>query len=97
MRRITDDWSQKFGWEVDRVDINHEVVKVRLLGPPPIPDTDELTTLLQTGGVDVTHVVLEFTPETTVTLVRRAVDTIVTLSPMSCVRQESQGNVKSGR
>jgi len=69
VRRITDDWAQGFGWEVFQVDGHRQIVKVRLLGPPPVPETAALTDALRAGGVDVSHVVLEFIPETTVTLV----------------------------
>ena len=41
---------------------------VRLVGPPPLPDTSGLGDSLEAQGIDAAKVTVEFVPEVTVSL-----------------------------
>ncbi len=68
VRRITDTWARGVGWDFLDVSTDNTKVTVRVIGPPPIPDTGGLAEALKRGGVDPNVVVIEFIPKTVVAL-----------------------------
>ena len=68
VRRITDDWAASVEWEVLDVSTTATAVSVRVIGSPPIPETDSYAAALEAGGVDPEGVVIEFIPRTVVEL-----------------------------
>jgi uncharacterized membrane protein len=61
-------WAAPKGWSVLDVSSTRGALDVRLVGPPPIPDTNGLAAALEAKGVDASNVTVEFVPEITVTL-----------------------------
>jgi uncharacterized hydrophobic protein (TIGR00271 family) len=68
VRSITQQWADEVGWEVIEVSTTGTNVSVRLIGTPPIPDTDSYGESLQSVGIDPSGVVVEFIPQTVVNL-----------------------------
>jgi uncharacterized hydrophobic protein (TIGR00271 family) len=68
VRSITQQWADEVGWEVIEVSTTGTNVSVRLIGTPPIPDTDSYGESLRSVGVDPSGVVVEFIPQTVVNL-----------------------------
>lgn len=68
VRRITQEWADSVGWEVIDVNPSNKSIDVRVIGSPPIPETDSYAAALTAGGVDPDGVVVEFIPRTVVAL-----------------------------
>ena len=68
VRRITQEWADSVGWEVIDVNPSNKAIDVRVIGSPPIPETDSYAAALTAGGVDPDGVVVEFIPRTVVEL-----------------------------
>ncbi len=68
VRSITQQWADEVGWEVIEVSTTGTDVSVRLIGTPPIPDTDSYGESLRSVGIDPSGVVVEFIPQTVVNL-----------------------------
>lgn len=68
IRQLTQDWADSVGWEVLEVATTATAVDVRVIGSPPIPETDSYAAALEAGGVDPDSVVVEFIPRTVVAL-----------------------------
>jgi uncharacterized hydrophobic protein (TIGR00271 family) len=68
VRRITDEWATSVEWEVLDVSTTATAVNVRVIGSPPIPETDSYAAALETGGIDPEGVVVEFIPRSVVEL-----------------------------
>ena len=68
VRQITQDWADGVGWEVLDVATTSSSVGVRVIGSPPIPETESYATALEAGGVDPDSVIVEFIPRTVVAL-----------------------------
>jgi uncharacterized hydrophobic protein (TIGR00271 family) len=66
VRQITQDWADSVGWEVLDVVTTVTSVDVRVIGSPPIPETDSFAEALEAGGVDPDSVIVEFIPRTVV-------------------------------
>lgn len=68
VREITEDWAASVGWEVVEVSTSTSRVEVRVVGSPPIPETDTYAAALESAGIDTSGVVIEFIPQTVVAL-----------------------------
>jgi uncharacterized hydrophobic protein (TIGR00271 family) len=68
VRQITEEWAGDAGWEVLEVSTTGTNVDVRLIGSPPLPQTDTFAEALRAGGIDPNGVVVEFIPRTVVDL-----------------------------
>jgi uncharacterized membrane protein len=68
IRRITDAWATSVEWEVLDVTSSATAVDVRVIGSPPIPETDSFAAALEAGGIDPSEVVVEFIPRDVVRL-----------------------------
>jgi uncharacterized hydrophobic protein (TIGR00271 family) len=68
IRTITQDWADAAGWQVLDVTASATNVAVRVIGSPPIPETDSYAAALEAGGVDPATVAVEFIPRTIVKL-----------------------------
>ncbi len=68
VRGITQQWADGVGWEVIEVSTTGTDVSVRLIGTPPIPETDSYADSLKSVGIDPSGVVVEFIPQTVVNL-----------------------------
>ena len=68
IRDASDAWASQHGWKVLDIGTGPDGVTVRFAGPLPVPDTDNLETLLRDDGIDPSTVVAELIPETRVEL-----------------------------
>jgi uncharacterized membrane protein len=68
VRDITLQWADDVGWEVIEVSTTGTNVNVRLIGTPPIPETESYAVALESVGIDPSGVVVEFVPQTVVNL-----------------------------
>jgi uncharacterized membrane protein len=68
VRRITEEWATSVEWEVLDVSTTATAVDVRVIGSPPIPETDSYAAALEAGGIDPDGVVVEFIPRAIVEL-----------------------------
>jgi uncharacterized hydrophobic protein (TIGR00271 family) len=68
VRNITQEWAEEVGWEVIEVSTTGTNVDVRLIGTPPLPETESYAAALQSVGIDPSDVVVEFVPQTSVNL-----------------------------
>ena len=68
VRSITQQWADEVGWEVIEVSTTGTDVSVRLIGTPPIPETESYADSLESVGIDPSGVVVEFVPQTVVNL-----------------------------
>ena len=68
VRRITEEWAASVEWEVLDVSTTATAVDVRVIGSPPIPETDSYAAALEAGGIDPDGVVVEFIPRAVVDL-----------------------------
>jgi len=68
IRGITQEWADAAGWQVLDVTASATNVAVRVIGSPPIPETDSYAAALEAGGVDPATVAVEFIPRTIVEL-----------------------------
>jgi uncharacterized hydrophobic protein (TIGR00271 family) len=68
IRQITDEWATSVEWEVLDVTSSATAVDVRVIGSPPIPETDSFAAALEAGGIDPNGVVVEFIPRAVVEL-----------------------------
>ena len=68
VRQITEEWADDVGWEVLEVSTTAYTVDVRVIGSPPIPETESYSDALVAGGIDPVGVVIEFIPRTVVAL-----------------------------
>lgn len=68
VRAITQDWADSVGWDVLDVSTTATAVDVRVIGSPPIPETDSFAAALEAGGIDPNGVVVEFIPRSVVQL-----------------------------
>jgi uncharacterized hydrophobic protein (TIGR00271 family) len=68
VRSITLQWADEVGWEVIEVSTTGTDVEVRLIGTPPIPETESYAAALESVGIDPSGVVVEFVPQTVVNL-----------------------------
>ena len=68
VRSMTQQWADEVGWEVIEVSTTGTDVSVRLIGTPPIPETDTYAEALESVGIDPSGVVVEFIPQTVVNL-----------------------------
>ncbi len=68
VRSITQTWADEVGWEVLDVSTTAYTVDVRVIGSPPIPETETYRDSLVAGGIDPDGVVIEFIPRTVVAL-----------------------------
>jgi uncharacterized hydrophobic protein (TIGR00271 family) len=66
VRSITQDWADSVGWEVLQVSTSTTATDVRVIGSPPIPQTETYAAALRAGGIDPDTVVVEFIPRTVV-------------------------------
>ncbi len=64
----TDPWAEEAGWTVDTVTASANRIDIRVEGPLPTPDTEDLTTRLAASGIDVSTVRVTFVPVQTVQL-----------------------------
>ena len=64
--RVTDSWADTHGWSVVSVTSGADGFVVRVIGPPPEPDTEQLRVALADAGVGDTPIQLELVPETRV-------------------------------
>ena len=67
-RRAAEAWAEPKGWKVLDVSSTRGDLTVRLVGPPPLPDTSGLGDSLEAQGIDAAKVTVEFVPEVTVSL-----------------------------
>ena len=68
VRRVTTNWASDVGWDVLDVTSGNTGVTVRLIGPPPLPDTSGLAASFESSGINPNQIVLEFIPKAVVTL-----------------------------
>ncbi len=68
VRSITQQWADEVGWEVVEVSTTGTNVDVRLIGTPPIPETESYAAALESVGIDPSGVVVQFVPQTSVNL-----------------------------
>ena len=68
VRESTQAWADSVEWEVIEVSTTADSVNVRVIGPPPIPETASYRDALVAGGIDPDGVVVEFIPRTVVAL-----------------------------
>lgn len=68
VKRVTDEWATAAKWRVLSVDDRPESVQVRVTGPVPQPDTNELRSRLDAAGLGRTTVKVELVPENIVVL-----------------------------
>jgi uncharacterized hydrophobic protein (TIGR00271 family) len=68
VRNITQQWADEVGWEVIEVSTTGTNVSVRVIGTPPIPETESYAAALESVGIDPSGVVVEFVPQTSVNL-----------------------------
>ena len=66
--RVADGWADTHGWSVVSVAPGADGVVVRVIGPPPAPDTEQLRVALADAGVGDIPIGLEQVPETRVIL-----------------------------
>jgi uncharacterized hydrophobic protein (TIGR00271 family) len=61
-------WAEPRGWSLLGVQSDNDGVVIRLAGPPPLPETQDLAESLERAGVDPADVTVEFVPKSTVSL-----------------------------
>jgi uncharacterized hydrophobic protein (TIGR00271 family) len=67
-RRAVSTWAGPLDWEILDVISTQDGLDVRLVGPPPFPDTAGLVAALEAEGLDANDVVVEYIPRATVSL-----------------------------
>jgi hypothetical protein len=65
---VVNSWAGAHGWTVASIDSATEGFVVRVVGPPPEPETASLETALDGAGLGDVPVQLQLVPETQVTL-----------------------------
>jgi uncharacterized hydrophobic protein (TIGR00271 family) len=68
IRDVAREWATAGGWELTTVTTEHDGVVVRVEGQPPVPEADELTSMLEADGVDPDDIRVEYLPRSVVEL-----------------------------
>ncbi|GAA2244598.1 DUF389 domain-containing protein [Herbiconiux moechotypicola] len=68
IRDISASWAEPHGWAVTDVVRTGTEIHIEVEGPLPDPDTDDLVAALTAAGVDITPIIVDLTPVTTVRL-----------------------------